>query len=59
MLFETGVAIDNYTKSPKFNLGQTYSKLVFHKLFIEIFKYSFIIAQKCLKKYMPIIEVFV
>lgn len=46
MLSGNGVTVDKRTQSPEFSISQDHSDTTFHKLFIEIFKHSFMVAQK-------------
>lgn len=47
---------DERAKSLKFNIIQSHGNTTFYKLFIQVFKDSFMAAQKHLKKYIPIIK---
>lgn len=46
------VIIDERAEIPEFDISQGHGDTTFHKLFIEIFNYSFMVAQKHSKKYM-------
>lgn len=58
MLSGNEVSIDERAESPEFDISQSYGDTTFHTLFIEIFKHSFMLAQKRSRKYMPVLEAF-
>ena len=58
MLSGKGYSTDERAESPEFDIIQGHGDTTFHKLFIEIFKDSFMVAQKRSDKYMPILEAF-
>ena len=52
------IPIDKRGKSREFDFSKSHCNTTVHKLFNEIFKNSFMVAQKCSKKYIPIVNAF-